>query len=401
MMCRILFLLLAFIHTSHCGSLTPPLNEEAGSDSDSPLYVVPNVVHQTYDYQSPNFFMYLSLKCVQQFLKPDRHLLWVNVEGKHRANQWEFWQSKVRPGSWEHDLTQLFGRNKIEVKTVTFPLHPPGNTSIFAQNKAHRSDFQRMNVLFEQGGIYLDTDAFATSSLQALRVHDFTLSFDNIVNPENTKPLRLNNGVLLSAPNSTYLKLWMDEYRHFNPASFDHDSSVVPWELTTQYPDLVHIEMSRISPISYYFQTSMFAEAITCGILDRPAGAIWHPVWSTSGKGYTYSGVEEGDRYLFRQARLKRVLHMTMSQVRGICMLRKNLNSAQDLDNLPSYLGSIFRLALHGRDDFDYKALIAAPKEAKRASWKRCRDAMGMHATPDPDDKARQQYTRTSLFALD
>lgn len=46
--------------------------------------VVPNIVHQIYDYQSPNLFLYLSLKCVQQFLRPDKHYLIINNEGKYR-----------------------------------------------------------------------------------------------------------------------------------------------------------------------------------------------------------------------------------------------------------------------------------------------------------------------------
>ena len=46
-------------------------------------------------------------------------------------------------------------------------------------------------------------------------------------------------------------------------------SSVVPFRLATQFPDLVNIEMSRLSPISYSFQTSVLAEAITCGILTH------------------------------------------------------------------------------------------------------------------------------------
>jgi hypothetical protein len=67
----------------------------------------------------------------------------------------------------------------------------------------------------------------------------------------------MNNGVLLSAPNSSYLGQWMGEYALFNPNSFDFDSSVVPFRLAMQHPDLVHVEMSRISPISFAFQTSV------------------------------------------------------------------------------------------------------------------------------------------------
>jgi hypothetical protein len=47
-------------------------------------YVVPNIVHQVYDYKSPNFFLYMSIVCVQYFMKPTNHILWVNDEGRYR-----------------------------------------------------------------------------------------------------------------------------------------------------------------------------------------------------------------------------------------------------------------------------------------------------------------------------
>ena len=50
---------------------------------------------------------------------------------------------------------------------------------------------------------------------------------------------------------------------------------------------------------------------------------------------------------------------INQSICRGICMLRKNLNSPSDLSKMPSLLGRIFRIAMYGRDDFDYAALAS------------------------------------------
>ena len=52
-------------------------------------------------------------------------------------------------------------------------------------NKAHRSDFVRMDVLLRMGGMYLDTDAFPMDSLTELRRFNFSLGFDNIVADAN------------------------------------------------------------------------------------------------------------------------------------------------------------------------------------------------------------------------
>lgn len=311
------------------------------SDSDERLFptsgnahyaplIVPNIVHQTYDYQSPNFFLYMSLICIQRFVNPEKHILWVNDEGRYRKGQWQGWQqnalsafSSDKIPTWEYELTQLIQKGKIEIKFLTFPFHPPGNTSTFASNKAHRSDFVRLHALTTIGGMYLDTDAFAINNMEELRQHNFTMSFDNIVNPDKSAPKRLNNGVMLAAPQSMFLLLWAKKYAAFNPDSFDFDSSVVPYNLMTQFPDLIHLEMSRIAPMSFAFQTARIAEAITCGIYVPPVpksdahaerkGAIWAPNWD--GKAYSYEGVRP-DEYMYSAMEKRMVLHLTMSQAR-------------------------------------------------------------------------------------
>ena len=310
----------------------------APSDADEKLFpglnsvqpannlIVPSVVHQIYDYQNPNFFLYLSLICVQRYIRPERHILWVNDEGRYRKGHWQSWQNNANnqaTKSWEFDLAELIRLNKIEVKFLTFPMHPPGNSSTYAPNKAHRSDFVRLEALTTIGGIYLDTDAFVINNLAELRQHNFTMSFDNIVNPDKSAPKRLNNGVMLAAPQSQFLHLWAKKYAQFNPESFDFDSSVVPYNLMTQYPDLIHLEMSRIAPMSFAFQTARIAEILTCGLYMPPVsskeasesrrGAIWAPTWD--GKSHNYENAQP-DEDAYTAMEKKFVLHLTMSQVR-------------------------------------------------------------------------------------
>ena len=128
------------------------------------------------------------------------------------------------------------------------------------------------------GGIYVDTDVFACQSFDELRQHDFTMGFDNVVplardyianpDPKASDTLhRLNNGIMLAKPNATFLKIWAKEYHNFDPGSFLHHSSVIPFRLATQYPDLIHVEMHRISPISFGLQTADTAVILTCGFL--------------------------------------------------------------------------------------------------------------------------------------
>jgi hypothetical protein len=365
-------------------------------------------VHQTYDYQEPNYFLYLSLVTAAHYLQPTQHILWVNNEGRFRMGHWWAWQAAAAAGSWQKDLVARIDSGAIKVEFVTFPAHPPGNVSTQVSNKAHRSDFLRLQALRKYGGIYLDTDVFCAASLNELRVHDFTLPFDNVVNADEraVNARRVNNGVILSAPNASFIDVWERAYWDFDPASFDFHSSVVPLKLAMQYPDLIHIEMHRLSPISYGLQTSEAAAALTCGVLLPRHKAIWYPAFVDG--AYSLQGVT-ADARLYASLSQKLVLHMTMSAVRGVSMLRKFLGEG-DVDKLPSLLGRIFRRALHGGEDsYDYAALEEQYErgEADDAlkKWNACRDMLGMHTPLDTavrragktSPHERQQYVRSEL----
>ena len=114
-------------------------------------FVVPNIVHQIYDYKAPNFFMFLSIMCVQRYLKPEKHYFWVNDAGRFRRGEWEHWQANAKPNSWEANFTSLIKSGAIVPMFRSFSQNPPGNSSVFALNKAHMSDFVRLSVLKEYG----------------------------------------------------------------------------------------------------------------------------------------------------------------------------------------------------------------------------------------------------------
>jgi hypothetical protein len=149
-LCSVVVRVLGFVSSSSSGSSSTTRSQCDATNSDLP-YVVPNIVHQIYDYQSPNFFMYLSLMCVQRYLKPKHHYLWVNDAGRFRRGDWHNWQNNAEPGSWKADLAALIKNNTIEPMLKPFSMSPPGNSSLYATNKAHISDFVRLDALKEYG----------------------------------------------------------------------------------------------------------------------------------------------------------------------------------------------------------------------------------------------------------
>ncbi len=132
--CLLLQMFLTFIQGSEHKRRLSWIREEVDGHAEM---VVPSILHQTYDYPSPSYFLYMSILTAHQILNPIRHILWVNIDGRFRRGHWQSWQDKAVPGSWQQTLVNMIQNGTIEAKLVAFPIHPPGNSSIYASNKAH------------------------------------------------------------------------------------------------------------------------------------------------------------------------------------------------------------------------------------------------------------------------
>jgi hypothetical protein len=315
---------------------------------------------------------------------PDRHILWVNGEGQKHKQNWEKWQREGKE-PWEREFAEFVKNGTIEAQLVTFPVYPPNNNSTYVTDKVHRSDFQRMKVLQEYGGIYLDCDVLVLQSVNELRKYHFVTTGDNYVNPDKNavNARRLNTGIILSEPHARFMTSWLSAYDYDRSKyTWEHHASVTPYTLMLEYPDLIHIETHRLSPVSYGLMTSEAAAALTCGILVPSVKGIWYP---TAKQGSQHTFYDEPDTYLLSVLEEKLMIHLTMSQVPKICMLRKWLGGPQDFSFMPSWLGGIFRRIAYGVDGYDYEVNEAMYREKNVGKalklWDECRMQLGM-STP-------------------
>lgn len=104
----------------------------------------------------------------------------------------------------------------------------PSRTHIFGQrlsSAAHRSDLMRLDLLEEYGGLYLDHDSFVLRPLDGVRC---TNALPVLAGLETFGPTqkKLNNGVLLAAPNSSFLAAWRRDYADYQPSKWDYNSCV-------------------------------------------------------------------------------------------------------------------------------------------------------------------------------
>ena len=53
---------------------------------------------------------------------------------------------------------------------------------------------------------------------------------------------RLGNQVVMANRNATFLKIYYDNYKQYNPSSWVENSLQVPYRLSKKYPNLIHVE---------------------------------------------------------------------------------------------------------------------------------------------------------------
>lgn len=120
---------------------------------------------------------------------------------------------------------------------------------------SHRSDQMRIHLLEKHGGIYLDHDAYALGSFDALRRCDADVigGYEAFVGVE-----KMNNGILLARAGARFFKLWRDAYQtEFTLAEWDYSSCVVPFRLAQAHPDLaLAVRGGVISPLPLGFNSS-------------------------------------------------------------------------------------------------------------------------------------------------
>ena len=117
---------------------------------------------------------------------------------------------------------------------VPIQVNPPSH--IFGKSlrhPAHIADVLRLEILLNSGGVYLDTDILSVRPFGDLETFDAVLGEEFGVG--------LCNAVIMAKQDSRFLRRWLNEYKAFDDARWQHFSVIVPKRLAAQHPDEVHI----------------------------------------------------------------------------------------------------------------------------------------------------------------
>jgi hypothetical protein len=113
---------------------------------------------------------------------------------------------------------------------------------------AHHADFVRLDALVESGGFYADLDTlFVAPFPDALFAAPFVMGREDDVRDELTGVVRpsLCNALLLSRQRAAFAMLWRRTAASALNGSWSNHSTLLPYELSTRFPDTVHVEPRR------------------------------------------------------------------------------------------------------------------------------------------------------------
>lgn len=213
----------AIIQTTH-KTVTSPTGRKTSLLKASSSFVVPNIVHFVWfgEYTPLEFHHMLSIKSA--FIKINPKIIYLHCDHEPIGKWWKYIQEEV---------------TSLKILKMDAPSEIFGNSIIKPE---HKSDIARMQILIKYGGIYLDTDAIALKSFDPLRKFEYTMGLEYHGNPG-----RLNNGIIVSAKNASFLHIWYNTYKNFTKREWDFHDTIIPYHLQYEHPHLIHVEEKSLN----------------------------------------------------------------------------------------------------------------------------------------------------------
>lgn len=134
----------------------------------------------------------------------------------------------------------------------------------------HKADILRMQIMLNEGGMYMDSDVIPLRSWGSLR------NFSNLVMGKEGE-YGLCNAVMLGAANTTFINRWWAEYATFDPEKqWAYHSVSLPKQLQGAHPS----EVTVLSPTAFFtpsfeMLTAMYDKDDKYSYTDNFAVHLW------------------------------------------------------------------------------------------------------------------------------
>lgn len=192
---------------------------------------IPNVVHLIW-FGSPlktlKFIEYLCLKSILSVIKPDK----IRIHGDNKPFNCTLWQ-------------EISKNPKIEWMYRERPDFKYGQ-DFSASPIQHLADVARLEVLYEEGGIYSDFDILWVKPVDKFRYMDVELIASNDITSYCYEfPFNIQIGAFLAPAKSEFVLKWLNGYRekyHLFPGDYVAVSMCEPYKLFEKEPQKVFID---------------------------------------------------------------------------------------------------------------------------------------------------------------
>ena len=186
---------------------------------------IPKVVHFIFSkVQELTWLQYAVIRCAFVNLEAEKVKIWVPMK------------TKRLPGDiWE----RINAMEGVQIVKIVMPDTVWGKK---VQHIEHQSDLARIKILFEEGGIYMDTDVLPLKSADEIIFDPWTKA--SVMPEQNPRYDHVvSNAMIMSKPGSPFLRRWMERYKDFDPGEWDTTSCKAPIEMADRGdPDLTTLD---------------------------------------------------------------------------------------------------------------------------------------------------------------
>lgn len=230
-------------------------------------FKVPNIVHYIWYNTKPvelQFHHLLSIISAHKVLDPD--CIYFHTDIEPTGIYWE--QAQLIPSlkvNYREPPTSLWGEKVKEPYYYT-----------------SHSNVDRIKVLMEYGGIYLDLDTLVIRPLDDLRRYECTVGLE--------QPTQVCGSAIICSKSSFFLLLWINSYLDdYRINEWAYNSGKVPFKLAKRYPHLVHLEEYRINRPNFNELDQIWGPS-KFEWTENYLLHIWYRLWKTLSP--YYDGIE-------------------------------------------------------------------------------------------------------------
>nr|XP_039261511.1 uncharacterized protein LOC120337701 [Styela clava] len=194
------------------------------ADPSGKHYLVPDIVHFIWfgpKFNVSQYYQYLALRSVASIQRPS--------------------VIKIHYNSDVFEGGKIWGRIRREIPCIEMvKMRAPDDVFEKQIDKdLFKSDVARLQILKEQGGIYLDFDVITLKSLDPIRIHQSAVG--------RSKSDKASNGIIFSEQDSTFINVWINMYKSYDPVkrrSLAFWGLVVPYSiyLENKETNIVHMD---------------------------------------------------------------------------------------------------------------------------------------------------------------